>query len=140
MDHLAIMSSRKLIEKILRREKSIESRWYRTRRTPWQNANLGDMIYFKEQGKPVTARAEILNIQYHECTREQEIAELFMKWQRELGVPPTYLEHISPQARYVTLLWLTNPRQIEPFDIDKQGYGSGAAWITLPTIETIRRR
>ncbi|MEI7477466.1 MAG: hypothetical protein WCJ81_02865 [bacterium] len=40
MDHVAIMKkSRKLIPKIVSGEKTIESRWYQTKRAPWNTVH-----------------------------------------------------------------------------------------------------
>ncbi len=88
----------------------------------------------------MTARATIQRVEYTECTKADEVHALFMHWQQALGVPPTYLTRLSLKTRYVSLIWLTNPHHLEPFEIDKTRYGTGAAWITLPSIETIRRR
>jgi hypothetical protein len=41
--------------------------------------------------------------------------------------------------KYCILLRLTHPKAIEkPFNINKDGFGIGAAWITVPTIQSIR--
>ena len=55
MEHLAILSKHsRLLAKILSREKTIESRWYKFKKTPYKNIAIGDTIYFKESGEPVT--------------------------------------------------------------------------------------
>lgn len=52
MHHVAIMKpSWKLIPKILSGEKTIESRWYQTRRAPWNGIAAGDVVYFKDSGE-----------------------------------------------------------------------------------------
>lgn len=50
MEHLAIIK-KDWLEKILSREKTIESRWYKHRKSPFMAINKGDTIYFKETGK-----------------------------------------------------------------------------------------
>lgn len=51
MHHIAIMNGPwNLIPKILSGEKTIESRWYRTRRAPWGGIRAGDTVYFKDSG------------------------------------------------------------------------------------------
>ena len=59
MEHIAIMKkSWKFIDKILTGEKTIESRWYTSRRVPWNRIKKGETIYFKDSGEPVTIKAE----------------------------------------------------------------------------------
>jgi len=40
---------------------------------------------------------------------------------------------------YCLLVFLKNPQAIEPFEIDKTGFGAMAAWITIDNIEKIKR-
>ena len=39
---------------------------------------------------------------------------------------------------YCVLIWLKNPRIIEPFGINKSGFGSAAAWLCVEDINKIR--
>ena len=56
MHHVAIMNkSWNLIPKIISGEKSIESRWYQTKRTPWDKIKAGDKIFFKNSGEAIIA-------------------------------------------------------------------------------------
>ncbi len=60
MVHVAIMNRFwKMIPKIISGEKSIESRWCQTKKSPWDRAKVGDIIFFKNSGKPITAKAKI---------------------------------------------------------------------------------
>ncbi|MDP3918408.1 MAG: hypothetical protein Q8Q35_00695, partial [Nanoarchaeota archaeon] len=77
MDHLAIMNkSWKLIPKILNRDKTIESRWYKNKVTPWNNIQKGDTVYFKDSGEPVTAKAEVSKVLQFENYTETELKEI----------------------------------------------------------------
>ena len=40
--------------------------------------------------------------------------------------------------RYCILIWLKKPQKIKPFKIDKTGYGTGSAWLTVDNINLIR--
>mmetsp|Transcript_61120 Transcript_61120/g.70007 ORF Transcript_61120/g.70007 Transcript_61120/m.70007 type:complete len:95 (+) Transcript_61120:505-789(+) len=58
--HVAIMSkSLGFIEKIMKKEKNIESRWSQTKRQPWGKVKIGDFIYFKDSGERAYSGAEI---------------------------------------------------------------------------------
>ena len=60
MHHLAILDKkRKLMDKIISGEKSIESRWYKLKKTQWGMIQIGDTIYFKDSGDPVTVQATV---------------------------------------------------------------------------------
>lgn len=51
-----------LIPKILAGEKTVESRWYLARRAPWDGIAAGDAVFFKDSGRPVTARARVAKV------------------------------------------------------------------------------
>ena len=48
-----------LTEKILTREKTIESRWYKNKYPPWNKIKPGEAIYFKNSGEPVTIKTKV---------------------------------------------------------------------------------
>lgn len=63
MDHVAIMKkSWNLTAKILSGEKKIESRWYLTRRKPWDCIKKGEVIYFKNSGESVNLKAIVKKV------------------------------------------------------------------------------
>ncbi len=136
MDHLAILK-KKWLEKILSGEKTIESRWYKQRRTPYQKIAKGDVIYFKEAGKPVTARATVQEALFFDMLTEEKIRNILTRYGKQinmnLGVIPKLLD-----KKYCTLVVLENVEKIQPFAINKKGYGVQAAWITVENIETIK--
>lgn len=70
MDHVAIMSKASgFIDKILSGHKTIESRWYATRRPPWDRVHAGDTVYFKYSGgagERVKVRATVDRVQQFE--------------------------------------------------------------------------
>ena len=60
MEHLAILDQkRKLLGKIISGEKTIESRWYKAKVTPWDRIKAGETVYFKESGEPVRVKATV---------------------------------------------------------------------------------
>ncbi len=139
MDHLAILSKeRKLLAKIISGEKTIESRWYKFKRTPYRNISAGDSIYFKETGCPVTAKAEVSKVLFFENLNKNKIKEILEHYEREICIPLSYTAKLIGK-NYCTLVFLENVKQIKPFDIDKKGYGLMAAWITVGDIGVIKR-
>lgn len=139
MDHLAILSKEgNLLGKILSGEKKIESRWYKSKKTPYQNIAAGDIVYFKESGELVSAKAGVAKVLFFDKLHEQKIKDLLAQYAKELGVPMSYLDKIKGK-NFCTFIFLENVEQIEPFAVDKKGFGMMAAWITVKSIEMLKR-
>ena len=142
MEHLAIMrKSWGLLPKILTREKTIESRWYKNKYSPWDRIKQGDIVYFKNSGEPVTIKAEVSKIiQYSDLTPAK------VKWTLQkygandvLGIDELdkYYQRFKDR-RYCILVFLKNPQKIKPFEIDKSGYGNMAAWIVVDDVNKLK--
>ena len=88
MEHLAILAKkRKLLSKIISGEKTIESRWYKSKIVPWDQIKVGEAIYFKESGDPVTVQAVVAKVmQFH--LPEINVAKLLHKYGAEIGFTP----------------------------------------------------
>ena len=57
MDHVAIMKkSWGLTQKILTKQKKIESRWYKSKYSPWGKIEKNDFVYFKDSGEPIVRK------------------------------------------------------------------------------------
>lgn len=143
MDHLAIMKkSWKLTGKILSGDKTIESRWYLSRYPPWDRIASGDIVYFKDSGDPVTLKAEVEKVlQFSELTPKR-VNEILHEYGdgNGLGIAelPMYYNRFKDK-RYCILVFLKNPRKIEPFEIDKTGFGMMSAWICVDDINKIKK-
>ena len=138
MEHLAILSKEgKLLDKILAGQKTIESRWYKFKKTPYENIAIGDIVYFKESGEPVRVRAKVSKALFFDNLNEEKINGLLQQYGRELGVSITYAEKVKDK-RLCTLIFLEKVQKIEPFEINKKSFGLMAAWITVDKIEKIK--
>lgn len=130
MIHVAYMKkSWKMIPKILSGEKTIESRWYKTRRVPWGKIRPGDTVYFKNSGEPVTAKAKIVKVLQFSDLAIKKTREILGKYGTEIGVDDSFFE-IVKDKKYCLLLFLAKPKKIKPFLISKKGFGAMTAWIT----------
>ncbi len=141
MDHVAIMKKYwKLIPKIITGEKTIESRWYQTRRTPWNRIHAGDRIFFKNSGEPISAQALVARVLQFEIACISDIEKILIQYGKKIC-----LVHADPRSwkthpRYCVLLFLQDSKKIKtPFQVDKKGFGLATAWITVPHIRMIRR-
>tara|TARA_Y100000310_G_scaffold168490_1_gene168550 strand:+ start:1577 stop:1996 length:420 start_codon:yes stop_codon:yes gene_type:complete len=138
MHHLAILSEKlNLLHKILSGEKTIESRWYKFKKTPYKNITVGDTIYLKESGELTKAKAEVKETLFFDNLNEEKMKEILEIYGKQLCVDVSYLEKVKDK-RYCTLIFLDNIENVEPFAINKSGYGNMAAWITVNDISEIK--
>lgn len=142
MDHIAIMNPVwKLIPKILSGKKTIESRWYQTRRTPWNQASTGDTVYFKDAGRPVTACAMVADVLQFELASVEDAKRIVSRYGNEIALVNPNPETWGKIAQYCILVRLSDARPVDPpFEIDKRGFGTGAAWLTLEDVRSIRKQ
>lgn len=143
MDHLAILrKSWKLKNKILRGEKTIESRWYSARCAPWDRISAGETIYFKDSGEPVSLKAEVERVEQISNLTEAKVKEILNDYWQGIGLDrknlPEFVERFKAK-RYVILVFLKNPQMISPFEIDKRGFGLMSAWITVDSIKGLKK-
>lgn len=138
MDHLAIMKkSLKLTSLILDGKKTIESRWYKQKRSPWNKIKKNEIIYFKDSGEPVKFKAEVKDIIQFENPNHKQILEQYGK---EIGITniDPFLQTIR-NKKYCILIFLKNPTSVKPFEINKKGFGLMSAWITISSIDEIKK-
>ena len=135
MDHVAIMrKSWRLTAKVLSGEKTIESRWYMTRRAPWGKISAGDTVYFKDSGSPIAVKTTVASVLQIETT-PRRVKELIAEYGEGIGRSGLY-ERFK-EKRYCILIFLKAPTAIKPFDIDKRGFGNMSAWITVDDVTRI---
>jgi len=139
MDHLAILSKKgKLLAKILSGEKTVESRWYKFRKTPYDNISIGDKVYFKESGDPVTAKAKVSKVLFFDNLDKKKIKDILRNYGKEICIPLSYAEELVGK-NFCTLVFIEDVQSIDSFYIDKTGFGLMAAWITVEDINSIRK-
>ena len=139
MDHIAIMNpKRKLLPRILSGQKTIESRWYQTRRDPRTTAQIGETVYFKDAGKPVTVRARIADVKRFELQGIQDVLAVVDRYGDRISGNNASLAERGKEARYCILIFLEQVEEVAPFQIDRTGFGSGSAWISVADIARIK--
>src|SRR3989338_3543368 len=140
MEHLAILKrSWNLTEKILSGKKKIESRWYKQKRAPWNKISAGDKIYFKASGCPVNITAIAEKILQFENLSQEKVKEIINEYGEAIAFNnPQATFQMNKDKKYCMLIYLKEPKRIQPFHINKKGFGSMSAWISLPSIQEIR--
>lgn len=131
-----------LTDKILAGQKKIESRWYSTKRKPWDSIKEGEIVYFKDSGGPVRIKAEVDRVvQFGDLTRKK-VKEILDKHGRDDGMEKEEIPRFFGRfknKKYCILIFLKNSRAILPFKIDKTGFGMMSAWISIDDICKIKK-
>jgi len=143
MEHVAIMKkSWGLTKKILDGRKKIESRWYKTKRKPWDSIKKGEKIYFKDSGEPVNLMAEVDKIIQFSGLTPKKVKEILEKHASADGIEknkiPEFYERFK-DSKYCILVFLKNPVEIRPFEINKAGFGIMSAWLTVESVKKIKK-
>lgn len=140
MHHVAIMrKSWNLIPKILSGDKQIESRWYKSKFAPWNKIKAGDVVFFKDSGASVSAKAIVSRVLQFENYSSSQLKEILLKYGDKIKFTnsSTALKFCS-QKRHCILVFLSNPKPVKPFNIDKSGFGNACAWLCVGDVNKIR--
>ncbi|MDB5266217.1 MAG: hypothetical protein JWN89_32 [Parcubacteria group bacterium] len=141
-DHVAIMKkSWGLLPQVLTGEKTIESRWYMNRSAPWGKIKAWDSVYFKNSGEPVTVIAEVSKVLTFEGLTPIKVREILKAYGTQDGIEEKDIPHYAnlfKDKKYCLLIFLRKAQPIEPFTINKKGYGAMAAWLSTPDINKLR--
>jgi ASC-1-like (ASCH) protein len=124
-EHIAIMSHRTVLDKILSGQKTIESRFSRVKTVPFGQLNAGDVIYFKVSGGPILGKARVKAVEEYDNLTPQVIEQLADKYQKQLALSEDYLAR-KLESKFASLIFLEDIETCEPWNY-KQGGRSG--WI-----------
>lgn len=141
MDHVAILSKKyNFLDKIISGKKTIESRWYVNRIAPWNKIKKRDIVYFKNSGEPIKAKASVKKVLQFDL-KNKKIKDILLEFGKDIGFNPnSYNEWIKiyKNKNYCILVFLENPVKIKPFNINKKSYGTSSAWLCVSNINKIR--
>ncbi len=150
MHHIAILKKscvRKgdnLLTDILTGIKTIESRWYINKVAPWNQIEIGDDVYFKESGSPIRAKAKVSYVIQYDDLDSSTISRIISTYGSKIAPSSTQKELDTwslglNKKRYCILIFLTEIEKVEPFEIDKTGFGSACAWMVTSNIDKITK-
>ena len=141
MEHLAILKrSWNLTEKIATGKKKIESRWYKQKRAPWNKIKPEETIYFKNSGEPVTMTASVEKVLQFSGLTPKKVRKIISDYKGLIAIQnPRESYEMNKDKKYCMLIYLKNPKKIQPFNINKAGYGNMSAWISVNNIGGIKR-
>lgn len=100
------------------------------------------MVWFKDSAEPVTAVAEVEGVLFSADPSDDELRDLLRTYGGSPGVcfkHPEKMFDWCRERRFIILIFLKNPRAVDPFHIDKTGFGNACAWLTVEDIATLKR-
>lgn len=130
----------KLIPKILSGEKTIESRWYKTRRAPWDKIKPGDTVFFKNSGEPVSAKARVMKVLQFSINQSSDPVHIIAKYGKQICIVNSNPDTWDSKPNYCILVFLADAKPVKPFAINKTGFGNSTAWIVVNNINLIRAK
>lgn len=126
MEHLAVMQG-DYLDKILKGEKTIESRFSKHRCAPFGAVTSGDEILFKPAGGPVIAQAGVERVLYFEQLTPAKLKEITHRFRTQLQLSQEFIKS-RQEARYCTLIFLQDVRRVTPRFIEKR---DRRGWVPL---------
>jgi ASC-1-like (ASCH) protein len=138
MQHIAIMKKRiGSIEDILKGKKTIESRWYVHKTTPWNKVKKGETIFFKESGGYVYGKAIADKVLQFENYNERIFKEIVKEYGDMIGMKDRNYYPYYASKNHCILILLSNPKRIKEFKVNKKGFGSACAWMCVEDIKRV---
>lgn len=133
----------KLLPKIISGEKTIESRWYKTKRTPWNKIKPGETLYFQDSGEKITVSAKVTKVEQYKIKDNNHALQIAKEYAlKGLGateLPQEIIEY-NRDKKYAMFIHFDNVTVLKkPFSIDKSGFGLQTAWITTPSVEILKK-
>jgi hypothetical protein len=141
MDHVVYVDTKaRELEKLLAGEKTIIVRGGMGRKLPYGRVQPGDRLYFIQNNADGMVRASALVdkvINSEKLTEEQSVKLLETK-QRKLNLMPEQFKRWAGK-RYLVLIEVEDIQSVEPFAIDRSGYGNMDDWLLVEAIESVRK-
>lgn len=127
-------SGERVLDKILRGEKTMIVRGAAGRKIPHSRVFEGETLYFIEKGSSlITAMAEVIGVENYVKLSEEEINETLSKNQTKLQL--TEKQFARWHKKCLCLVEFGGARQIEPLEFDRQGNMDD--WLILEKIEDV---
>jgi hypothetical protein len=145
MEHVAILErTGSVFNSFISAGKTIEHRTTTHRKTPYHNITPGEPIYLKVSGsyvgaKGIVEKAEFFEYDSSSLFAAEQHAEIYMFVKQYVSELCMALEEFSRDnvKRYSSFVFVKDVKKIRPFYFDKNGFGTGTAWITTSSIEEL---
>ena len=91
----------------------------------------------------MSAKAEVEKVLQYENYSEEQLKNIIFKHGGKEGIcfinPLPEVYEWAKNKKYSILIFLKNAKKIEPFQIDKKGYGNACAWICVEDIDLLKK-
>jgi ASC-1-like (ASCH) protein len=124
--HLVILK-KPYLDAILSGQKSIESRFTRTKHHGFGRVLVGDKLFLKESSGPVCATAKVAVVKNFENLTPKRIVEIKQQYNHHIIGSDEYWRSKS-DCRFGFLVWLGEVKSIKPVRINKKDW---RAWVVL---------
>ena len=117
MNHLAVMDDIKYINKIVDKEKVIESRFSKNKISPYEKIEPNDTVYLKVSGSnKILAKFEVEKVVF---LKDFNLEIVKNKYNKLICAPDSYFLS-KKDSKYATLIYIKNPCLIKPINIIKK--------------------
>lgn len=136
MQHLAVFT-KGVIDQILAKQKTIESRFSKFQFAPYKRVRRGDEIFMKESGGRVRGKFTAANVLFFSELNPKKLGDLRREYEEELKVDKSFWQN-KKDSKYATLIFvkdsepLANPILLEKHD--------KRAWVILSDVPGVSSR
>ena len=126
-NHHLVILKKPYLEAIIEGQKRVESRFTKTKRSPFGQIYAGDKIFLKLSSGPVCATAAAAAVKYFENLTLKQILQLKQQYNHLICGSNDYWQS-KANCKFGFLVWLKGVRAIEPVCINKRDW---RAWVVL---------
>ncbi|MFH1613602.1 MAG: ASCH domain-containing protein [Planctomycetota bacterium] len=124
--HLVILKKQYLTA-LLNRTKTIEARFLKYKRPPWNSVRPNDTLFFKLSSGPVCAAARVEKIYACDNITPARISEISKQYASRIAASPEYWQTVK-HAKFALFIWLKDVRPVKPIPINKK---DRRPWVVL---------
>jgi len=140
MDHIVYLdASAKELDLLFSGKKSMIIRGATGRKMPYGRVNQGDTLYFINNNSEgvIQARAKVERVLNSDRMTEEESVQLIDRHQNMLQLSKNQYDRWAGK-RYLVLIEVKEVEKVEPFRIDKSGFGNMDDWLPVEQIKKVR--
>lgn len=140
MDHIVYVDAKASeLEKLLDGTKTTIIRGAAGRKMPYGRVNPGDVLYLINNNAEglIRAKAKVKNVFNSEMMTKEDSIQLLSDNQEKLQLTPHQKKRWAGK-RYLVLIEVSEASEIEPFSIDKSGYGNMDDWLPVEDIRQVK--
>lgn len=140
MDHIVYVDAKASeLEKLLDGTKTTIIRGAAGRKMPYGRVNPGDVLYLINNNAEglIRAKAKVKNVFNSEKMTKEDSVQLVSDNQEKLQLTPHQKKRWAGK-RYLVLIEVSEVSEIEPFSIDKSGYGNMDYWLPVENIRQVK--